>query len=127
MSYNNLSGKIPTGSQLQTLFDQDPYIYAGNNYLCSPLVPKSCSEPKGNPADGEEDADIHDALLYVFSGLGFGLGFAAVWWTLIFSKVVGKGYFNFVDSMCEKFSDQMILVKAKLSRKLVGRNQSRDG
>jgi Leucine-rich repeat (LRR) protein len=127
MSYNNLSGKIPTGSQLQTLVDQDPYIYAGNNYLCSPLVPKSCSEPKGNPADGEEDADTHDALLYVFSGLGFGLGFAAVWWTLIFSKVVGKVYFKFVDSICEKFSYRMILMKVKLSRKLVGRNQSRDG
>lgn len=31
LSTNNLSGKIPTGNQLQTLDDQ--YIYIGNAYL----------------------------------------------------------------------------------------------
>uniref|UniRef100_A0A0A9CDJ7 Uncharacterized protein n=1 Tax=Arundo donax TaxID=35708 RepID=A0A0A9CDJ7_ARUDO len=52
-------------------------------------------------------------LLYVFSGLGF----AAVWWLLIFSKAVSKVYFQFVDSICEKICYWMILLKIKVTRK----------
>ncbi|CAN6202646.1 unnamed protein product [Urochloa humidicola] len=124
MSYNNLSGKIPPGSQLQTLGDQDPYIYAGNNYLCSPLVPESCSEQQGNPVDREEHTDGQDIVLYAFSGVGFGIGLAAVWWLLIFSKAVNLGYFRIVDSTCEKICDWMILLKIKANMKFMGRNQN---
>ncbi|CAL5045633.1 unnamed protein product [Urochloa decumbens] len=63
MSYNNLSGSIPLGSQLQTLGDEDPYIYSGNSYLCSALFSDSCSEQKQNPVDYEEDVYVHDVLL----------------------------------------------------------------
>ncbi|TKW19551.1 hypothetical protein SEVIR_4G027600v4 [Setaria viridis] len=124
VSYNNLSGKVPPSSQLQTLGDQDPYIYAGNNYLCSPLVPDSCSEQKGNPVDHEEHTDGHDVVLYAFSGVGFGIGLAAVWWLLIFSKAVSMRYFQFVDSVGEKICDWMILQKIKANVKLMGRNQN---
>ncbi|KAK3128338.1 hypothetical protein QOZ80_6BG0460240 [Eleusine coracana subsp. coracana] len=113
MSYNNISGKVPPGSQLQTLGDQDPYIFAGNQYLCKP---RSCSEHKENPADNEQ-ADGHDILLYVFSGLGFGSGFTAVWWLLIFGKVISKVYIQFIDSVSDKICDRVILLKFKLSRK----------
>jgi hypothetical protein len=41
MFFNNLSGNTPPGSQLQTLGDEDPYMYAGNSDLCSPLVLES--------------------------------------------------------------------------------------
>ncbi|GJN00991.1 hypothetical protein PR202_ga18221 [Eleusine coracana subsp. coracana] len=122
MSYNNISGKVPPGSQLQTLGDQDPYIFAGNHYLCSP---RSCSEHKENPADHEQ-ADGHDILLYVFSGLGLGTGFAAVWWLLIFSKATSKVYVQFINSVSDKIGDRIILLKFKLSRKFLGRNQSPD-
>uniref|UniRef100_K3Y1R3 Uncharacterized protein n=1 Tax=Setaria italica TaxID=4555 RepID=K3Y1R3_SETIT len=111
MSYNNLSGKIPQGSQLQTLGDEDPYIYAGNKYLCSPLVSESCYEHKLNPIYNDEDTHGHDVFLYVVSGLGFGLGFSAIWWLLIFSEAVRKLYFQSIDSVCEKFFVRMILLK----------------
>jgi hypothetical protein len=124
MSYNNLSGNIPPGSQLQTLGDEDPYIYAGNSDLCSPLVSESCAGNKEKQAGHEEHTDIHDVLLYVFSGLGFGVRLAAVWWVLIFSKAVSMGYFQFIDSICEKICDWMILLKIKVNVKLMGRNQS---
>jgi hypothetical protein len=125
MSYNNLSGKIPPGSQLQTLGDEDPYIYAGNSYLCSPLVLDSCSGHKENPVDHEEHKDGHDVLLYVCSGLGFGFGFAAVWWILIFSNAVSTCYFQSVDLMFEKICDRLILLKVKMNMKLklMGGNQ----
>ncbi|OEL20359.1 LRR receptor-like serine/threonine-protein kinase GSO1 [Dichanthelium oligosanthes] len=123
LSYNNLSGKIPLGSQLQTLGYEDPYIYAGNSYLCSPLVPGSCSERKEKPADHEEHTDGHDVLLYVFLGLGFGIGFSAIWWLLVFSKAVSTCYFKLVDSTCEKILDLMVLLKIKVRRKLLERNR----
>ncbi|KAF8732792.1 hypothetical protein HU200_015131 [Digitaria exilis] len=114
MSYNNLSGKIPVGSQLQTLGDEDPYIYAGNSYLCSALSNYSCSAHNQCPIDYEEDMYDHDVLLYVFSGLGFGLGFAAVWWLLIFNKGIHKWYFLSIDSMFEKSCDWMMVLKVKV-------------
>ncbi|GJN00994.1 hypothetical protein PR202_ga18224 [Eleusine coracana subsp. coracana] len=110
MSCNNISGKVPPGSQLQTLGDQNPYIFAGNHYLCSPLVPGSCSEHKENPADHEQ-ADGHDILLYVFSGLGFGSGFAAVWWLLMFSKAISKVYVQFIDSISDSVCGLIIPLK----------------
>lgn len=124
MSYNNLSGKIPQGSQLQTLGDEDPYIYAGNKYLCSPLVSESCYEHKLNPIYNDEDTHVHDVLLYVFSGLGFGLGFSAIWWLLIFSEAVRKLYFQSIDSVCEKFFVRMILLKINVSSILMDRNRN---
>ncbi|KAF0903279.1 hypothetical protein E2562_026563 [Oryza meyeriana var. granulata] len=47
------------------------------------------------------------------TALGFGLGFSSVWWLLVFSKAVGKRYFQFVDSTCEKVIDWMILLEMK--------------
>ncbi|XP_039845441.1 receptor-like protein EIX2 [Panicum virgatum] len=127
MSYNNLSGNIPPGSQLQTLSDEDPYIYVGNSDLCSPLVPESCAGNKEKQAGHEEHTDVHDVLLFVFSGLGFGIGLAAVWWVLIFNKAVSIGYFQFVDSICEKICDWMILLKIKVNMKLMGTRAQNQG
>ncbi|XP_042415256.1 receptor-like protein 32 [Zingiber officinale] len=59
LSYNNLSGNIPSGYQLQTL--QDASIYIGNAHLCGALINKSCSNDVGNNVTKEElqkmDAD----------------------------------------------------------------------
>uniref|UniRef100_A0A0E0A4R9 non-specific serine/threonine protein kinase n=1 Tax=Oryza glumipatula TaxID=40148 RepID=A0A0E0A4R9_9ORYZ len=121
MSYNNLSGMVPQGSQLQTLGDEDPYIYAGNKYLCIHLASGSCFEQKDNHVDQAEDNDGHDIWLYIFSGLGFGVGFSSVWWLLVCSKAVGKRYFQFVDSTCEKVIRWMILLEKKVNKKTVGK------
>uniref|UniRef100_A0A0E0L7K1 non-specific serine/threonine protein kinase n=1 Tax=Oryza punctata TaxID=4537 RepID=A0A0E0L7K1_ORYPU len=113
MSYNNLSGMVPQGSQLQTLGDEDPYIYAGNKYLCIHLASGSCFEQKDNHFDHSEHNNGHDIWLYIFSGLGFGVGFSSVWWLLVCSKAVGKRYFQFVDSTCEKVIHWMILLEKR--------------
>ncbi|KAL6606246.1 hypothetical protein ACP70R_041899 [Stipagrostis hirtigluma subsp. patula] len=49
-----------------------------------------------------------------------------VWWLLVFSKVVSKGYIQFIDSACEKICDWMILLKIMVNRKLTQRNQNSD-
>ena len=49
LSYNNLSGRIPSGNQLPILIN-GPSIYIGNQYLCGQPPPKKC--PGDEPADG---------------------------------------------------------------------------
>ncbi|KAF0903281.1 hypothetical protein E2562_026565 [Oryza meyeriana var. granulata] len=101
-SYNNLSGKIPPGYQLQTLGDQDPYIYAGNESLCSTVATESCSGNNVNPDDLGDGRDGRDIWLYVISGLGFGFGFSAVLWLLVFCQSAGRMYFQFIDFTYER-------------------------
>ncbi|TVU12736.1 hypothetical protein EJB05_46392, partial [Eragrostis curvula] len=120
MSYNNISGKVLSFKPL--VIKILTYMQAIVTYAV-PLFP-SCSEYKENPADHDEQPDDRDVLLYVFSGLGFGSGFAAVWWLLIFSKAVSKVYAQFIDSICEKVFDSIIILKVKLSRKYLGGNQN---
>uniref|UniRef100_A0A0D9WLL0 non-specific serine/threonine protein kinase n=1 Tax=Leersia perrieri TaxID=77586 RepID=A0A0D9WLL0_9ORYZ len=121
LSYNNLSRTIPRGSHLQTLGYQDPYIYAGNKYLCTPLATESCSRDNVNPDDLGEGKDGHDIWLYVISGLGFGFGFSAVFWVLVFCKAVGRMYFQYIDLAYERACYRVILLGIKLNAKLVGK------
>ncbi|KAJ3691573.1 hypothetical protein LUZ61_020737 [Rhynchospora tenuis] len=85
LSYNNLSGPIPTGNQLQSL--DDPSIYIGNNYLCGTLLSKSCNN-NGTPSVYEiHDNDYRNKiLLYLFVVLGFVLGFWAIYGFLFFQS-----------------------------------------
>nr|TKW19474.1 hypothetical protein SEVIR_4G022100v2 [Setaria viridis] len=69
------------------------------NKVDLPLVSESCYEHKLNPIYNDEDTHAHDVLLYVVSGLGFGLGFSAIWWLLIFNEAVRKLYFQSIDSI----------------------------
>jgi len=61
LSNNNLSSKIPTGSQLQTL--NDPSIYSNNPGLCGlPLdIPCANASPAWNKKN-DEDSDHHVAV-----------------------------------------------------------------
>ena len=43
LSHNNLSGRIPSGSQLDTLYLEHPDMYSGNNGLCGPPLRRNCS------------------------------------------------------------------------------------
>ena len=64
LSNNNLSGKIPMGSQMQTL--DNPQIYAGNDGLCGfPL--KTCktsdsTDQNGSIINENEDTDKRERL-----------------------------------------------------------------
>jgi len=59
LSYNNLSGKIPSGNQLQVLDDQAS-IYVGNPGLCGPPLTKKCPETNLIPAAPEDQKDGSD-------------------------------------------------------------------
>ncbi|KAK1416465.1 hypothetical protein QVD17_32256 [Tagetes erecta] len=80
LSHNNLSGRIPTGNQLQTLID--PSIYAGNKDLCSAPMPNNCNDHE-NPLNttsknrNEEANKPNNLWFYMDIICGFATGFWA--------------------------------------------------
>ena len=94
LSNNNLSGKIPTGTQLQSF---EASSYTGNPELCGAPLLKRCSgdEPAVSTApparDEEEDQDnFVTGGFSVTLGLGFVVGFWGVCGILIFRKTRRK-------------------------------------
>jgi hypothetical protein len=73
LSYNNLTGRIPSGSQLGTLYATNPSMYTGNIGLCGPPLENNCSSidaPKqGHSTRTEEDPGLE----FFYIGLGCGL------------------------------------------------------
>ncbi|GJW36764.1 leucine-rich repeat-containing protein [Tanacetum coccineum] len=79
MSFNDLSGRIPLGTQLQT-FNASRYI--GNPGLCGRPLPKKCTgdEALGVPPVGESDGDGESTnelqrWFYIGGASGFATGF----------------------------------------------------
>ncbi|KAJ4818384.1 Leucine-rich receptor-like protein kinase family protein [Rhynchospora pubera] len=115
LSYNNLSGKIPVGNQLQTL--DDPYIYVGNDYLCGPPLDKSCNLDKVNNSCGyakKIGEDFDTIFLYLFVVLGVACGFCVIFGVLLF-KINWRNYFffHFVDNWFDRLN---VLIAVCLGR-----------
>ncbi|CAO2193793.1 unnamed protein product [Urochloa humidicola] len=76
LSYNNLTGRVPQSNQF---FSFSNSSFEGNVGLCGKPLSKQCDTPSP-PASSEYNNWWEDkvgvVLLFVFSGLGFGVGFA---------------------------------------------------
>lgn len=112
LSYNNLSGPIPSISQFQTF--NDPTMYEGNSGLCGPPLPINCSSSTSNGDADNAGADDEDELsekirLYLSIALGFIVGFWAVFGSLVIKRSWRHAYFQFLD----KIKDNLILVFAR--------------
>ena len=123
LSHNNLSGKIPTGNQLQTLID--PSIYQGNLALCGFPLTNECHDNNGtNPTGKGEDKDDEDGddselpWFFVSIGLGFIIGHWGVCGTLVIKKSWRSAYFRFVDKMKDRLLLAVALNVARLTRKV---------
>ncbi|KAG8381599.1 hypothetical protein BUALT_Bualt06G0138200 [Buddleja alternifolia] len=96
----DLSGKIPTGNQLQTL--EDPPIYDGNPELCGAPLLKKCRNDKASndennhaaTREGDRAEKIH---LYGVIISGFATGFWGFIGVLIFEKSWRQAYFRFIE------------------------------
>lgn len=108
LSYNNLSGEIPSNNQFQSL--NDPSIYEGNPALCGSPLSNQCNKDKEKsdfPEGNDEDEDDFDKLLFYSSiAVGFIVGFWGVCGTLAIKKSWRLAYFRFVD----KIKDRLILL-----------------
>ncbi|KAE8792095.1 LRR receptor-like serine/threonine-protein kinase FLS2 [Hordeum vulgare] len=75
LSDNRLMGKIPQSRQFSTF---DSNSFKGNLGLCGPPFSTPCGVSLAPPsvARAEKSSDV-DVILFLFAGLGFGVGFAA--------------------------------------------------
>ncbi|EXC04550.1 hypothetical protein L484_001409 [Morus notabilis] len=103
--YNNWSGRIPKGNQLQTL--DDPSIYAGNLQLCGDPLQNKCPgdddsvqpSTSNDREDEDHEEDKKEKILFYFSILaGYATGLWGVIGTLVFKGNWRLAYFRFVDS-----------------------------
>ncbi|KAG9441201.1 hypothetical protein H6P81_017055 [Aristolochia fimbriata] len=123
LSYNNLSGPIPTGFQLQTL-NVDLSIYVGNDNLCGPPLLRKCSTnelPNNDKLGGAEKRGKEDEFeiigLLISIALGFVVGFWGFYGFLIFKRSWRIWYYRFVDEMMDKVYVAFVVRAARLKRK----------
>ncbi|KAF7113271.1 hypothetical protein RHSIM_RhsimUnG0143600 [Rhododendron simsii] len=125
LSFNNLSGRIPIGNQLQTLDDQS--IYVGNDRLCGAPLTKSCPGDE-SADDGERQVlvnkgyrDDNDAeLMWFYAGIGpgFVVGLLGVFCTLYFKRKWRYAYFQLIEDAYDRIF-VAIAVKANWLRRKV--------
>ncbi|XP_072957343.1 receptor-like protein EIX2 [Typha angustifolia] len=109
---NSLSGRIPSGGQLET-FD-NPTIYIGNNNLCGPPTSKDCSRNQTSMSSLPQHEDGYDmSSFYLSMGIGFAMGFWVVFGTL-FKRTWRTTNFLFLDDICDRIYVFMVLNWAKL-------------
>uniref|UniRef100_A0A0D3HN52 non-specific serine/threonine protein kinase n=1 Tax=Oryza barthii TaxID=65489 RepID=A0A0D3HN52_9ORYZ len=113
LSYNNLTGPIPSGGQLETLYTYNPLMYSGNNGLCGFPLQRSCpgnSTSKNGDLSKEKHGDqqipeLHsdDQMFFLFGcGVGFVVGSWVVFFSLLSVKTWSIAYFRLFDSVYDK-------------------------
>ena len=116
MSYNNLTGQIPSGNQLQTL--DEASIYIGNPGLCGFPLSKNCSEIKVNPSGSEEDGHGKDDAVSFFLGTltGYVMGLWIVFCAFLFKRKWRVVWFSFFDSFCGRVYVQLAIRWAYMTK-----------
>ena len=121
MSYNNLSGRISSGRQLDTLNADNPSImYIGNSGLCSPPLHNSCSGEDNNVIHGNDRGSRQELdLMSFYLGLVPGLvaGLWMVFCALLFKKTWRVPYFQFIDKLYDIIYVFVVVKWAVLTRK----------
>lgn len=121
LSYNRLSGKIPSGQQLDTLKAENPALmYMGNSGLCGPPVQKNCSgNDRFNHRDHTSNRIPLDPMsFYVGLILGFVVGLWMVFSSLLFKKTWGISYFHLFDNLFDNICVFIVVKWASLTRGL---------
>jgi hypothetical protein len=105
LSYNNLSGRIPSGHQLDTLKADDPAsMYIGNPSLRGYPLPKVCpgdrpiqEDPLKWNEDDTTQMDFHLGLI-----VGFLVGVWIIFVRFLFKKTWRFTYFSLFDKLYDK-------------------------
>ena len=105
-SNNGLSGRIPTGRQLQTL--ADPSIYSNNQGLCGPPLRECANAIASTHSHTSQDDGRETLWLYCFVVAGFSFGFWISWGILFCSKMWRYAFYQYVDSTKEKIAKKKI-------------------
>ncbi|XP_039129268.1 receptor-like protein 7 [Dioscorea cayenensis subsp. rotundata] len=90
LSNNNLVGRIPQGNQFNTFPNAS---FEGNPGLCGFPLSRHCvnstsMEPSTDLNNASHELDMEEIWIWMFRGLGFGVGFAlAIFHQLLFTKL----------------------------------------
>ncbi|XP_073361275.1 uncharacterized protein [Aegilops tauschii subsp. strangulata] len=119
LSDNNLTGRIPSGRQLDTLYNQQPFMYNGNNGLCGPPLPNSCSGKNVTRQDDQKgnEHSFEPMTFYFGLALGFILGLWVVFCILLFKKAWRVAYFRVVDKTYDQMYVFAVLAWKRWARK----------
>ncbi|KAJ1687089.1 hypothetical protein LUZ63_018479 [Rhynchospora breviuscula] len=118
LSYNNFSGKVPTGRQLDTLNDSS--IYVGNLYLCGPPTERKCSGGEANDTIyvvNEHDHSFEMIWLLVSIATGFVAGFWCVCGALLFKRIWRVAFFQIVDNFFDNAYVKIVITVKRLSQR----------
>ena len=98
LSYNNLSGRIPSSTRLQSF---DALNYIENPQLCGDPLPKHCIEEEHSNSTpiGKTEDQSENYSFYMGSGVGFAVGFWTVCGVLFFKRSWRHVYFSFLDDI----------------------------
>jgi hypothetical protein len=119
LSYNHLSGRIPSGRQLETL--NNMYMYIGNPGLCGPPLLNNCSTNETNPnVNHWHEGD--SLLLYIGMSMGFVMGVWTVFFTMLFKKSWRIAYFQILDHLYDKVYVQLAINKAAFLKKFLNKD-----
>jgi hypothetical protein len=117
LSYNNLQGAIPSGSQLQVLDDQAS-IYIGNPGLCGPPISKKCPEAGSIPAAPSDEKDGREnVFLAVATSSEYVMGLWTVFCAFLFKAKWRIASFTFYDGMVDWVYVHVAVGWATLTRK----------
>ncbi|KAG6493582.1 hypothetical protein ZIOFF_048574 [Zingiber officinale] len=112
LSHNNLSGRIPESTQLSTF---KASIYAGNEGLCGPPLPKCSSHETYQDPPEQTKADKIDLVIqYSSVAIGFIVGFWCFIGIMILKKEVRVTFFRWWDKTCDDIYVQLALKLKKL-------------
>ncbi|XP_062018165.1 receptor-like protein 3 [Rosa rugosa] len=117
VSYNNLEGRIPTGTQIQGF---DVSAFEGNAKVCGFPLPNECHSVKGfDDQDMDDEHKIPSFYFYIpGAGIGFIVGFWGVTGSLIFKKTWRYAYFRFLDKVQDMFCVLIVLRINKMKRRV---------
>ncbi|ONI21628.1 hypothetical protein PRUPE_2G076700 [Prunus persica] len=122
VSYNNLGGPIPTSTQIQTF---NTSAFEGNLKLCGAPLPNKCGPNKGIDEDDTNNKDLDKEphqlpWFYIFTVLGFIVGFWGVCGSLVVNKTWRYVYFRFINNVQERLYVMVIMSINKMKRRLRG-------